>query len=103
MKHLPFVARSIGFPSNGVADQGWKLYITSLIMVLSAGLFVIARIATRLASKRLGWDDYTIVASIVRLLSITGPALTDQWLDLLDMALGYDSAGSSPWLRQAHR
>lgn len=50
---------------DGVPNQGWKLYITSLVMVIVAGLFVIARCTTRLISHKLGSDDYTIVTSLV--------------------------------------
>ncbi|KAH7068960.1 hypothetical protein BKA63DRAFT_397026, partial [Paraphoma chrysanthemicola] len=56
---------NMGFPKDGEPNQGWKLYLTSLIMVLCAGLIVIARIATRLRVSRLMVDDYTIIASLV--------------------------------------
>lgn len=56
---------NIGFPSDGVPNQGWKLYITSLTMVLVAGVTVIARLATRYKFKALGWDDLAIVVSLV--------------------------------------
>jgi hypothetical protein len=55
---------NIGLPSDGKANQGWKLYLTSLIMVLCAGLAVLARVYTRRAVK-LKVDDYTIIASLV--------------------------------------
>ena len=57
--------RGIGFPNNGADDQGWRLYLTSLIMILAAGLFVIARCIMRLARRTFGWDDAAIVASLV--------------------------------------
>lgn len=56
---------NIGLPSEGVPNQGWKLYLTSLIMVIVAGLCVIARITARAALNKLGPDDYTIIASMV--------------------------------------
>ncbi|KAJ4302366.1 hypothetical protein N0V88_002510 [Collariella sp. IMI 366227] len=56
--------RGVGFPNNGAADQGWKLYITSLVMILTAGLFVVARVATRLMRRAWGWDDIAIVVSL---------------------------------------
>ncbi|KAL2265629.1 hypothetical protein VTJ83DRAFT_6729 [Remersonia thermophila] len=56
--------RGVGFPNHGADDQGWKLYITSLVMIISAGLFVVARVATRLVRNNLGWDDWTIVFSL---------------------------------------
>ncbi|KAH9863000.1 hypothetical protein J1614_010670 [Plenodomus biglobosus] len=58
------MAVNIGLPSGGEANHGWKLYLTSLIMILCAGLLVIARIWTRFKAVRLGADDYTIVASL---------------------------------------
>jgi hypothetical protein len=62
--------RGVGFPNNGAEDHGWKLYITSLVMVLAAGLFVVARIITRLLRRNFGWDDWTIVASLVSFLVV---------------------------------
>lgn len=59
--------RGVGFPNHGVDDQGWKLYITSLVMILAAGLFVIARCVSRLVRRNFGWDDWTIVVSLVSL------------------------------------
>lgn len=61
----PPTMANMGFPAGGFANQGWKLYLTSLIMILSAGLFVIIRIATRIRTGKLGADDYTIVFSLV--------------------------------------
>jgi hypothetical protein len=57
--------RGVGFPNNGVDDQGWKLYITSLVMILAAGLVVIARVSIRLARRNFGYDDVAIVAALV--------------------------------------
>ncbi|KAF2125243.1 hypothetical protein P153DRAFT_378743 [Dothidotthia symphoricarpi CBS 119687] len=64
---------NMGFPSDGEANQGWKLYLTSLIMVLSAGIIVAVRVVTRFRAVMLGADDYTIVASLVLsiVLSVT--------------------------------
>jgi hypothetical protein len=59
------MAANIGFPADGEDNQGWKLYLTSLIMVLSAGLFVIARVLTRVRVFELKADDYAIIASLV--------------------------------------
>lgn len=56
----------MGFPDNGVDNQGWKLYITSLVMIITAGLFVIARCSTRFFMHKLGSDDAAIVVSLVR-------------------------------------
>ena len=57
---------NLGFPADGVDDQGWKLYIASLVAIIVAGLTVVARIATRISTHNLGWDDAAIVLSLVR-------------------------------------
>jgi hypothetical protein len=56
---------NMGYPSEGEANQGWKLYFTSLMMVLGAGLIVVARVVIRLRVGKLMADDYTIIASLV--------------------------------------
>ncbi|KAK3297937.1 uncharacterized protein B0H64DRAFT_423839 [Chaetomium fimeti] len=56
--------RAVGFSKDGSEDQGWKLYITSLVTILVAGLFVIARLVTRLVRRNPGWDDVSIVVSL---------------------------------------
>ncbi|RMJ20117.1 hypothetical protein CDV36_000183 [Fusarium kuroshium] len=58
-------AYGMGFPDNGVDNQGWKLYITSLVMIITAGLFVIARCSTRFFMHKLGSDDAAIVVSLL--------------------------------------
>ena len=56
----------MGFPSKDEDNQGWKLYLTSLIMIIAAGLIVIARVVVRLRiGVKLQSDDYTIIASLV--------------------------------------
>ncbi|SPQ24843.1 a5c6638c-0012-41a1-b479-01199bd3c0c7 [Thermothielavioides terrestris] len=57
--------RGVGFPNNGVDDQGWKLYITSLVMILAAGLVVTARVSIRLARRNFGYDDVAIVVALL--------------------------------------
>jgi hypothetical protein len=56
---------NIGFPFGGHDNQGWKLYLASLIMILFAGLFVIIRIIARMRTGKLGADDYAIILSLV--------------------------------------
>ena len=51
-------------------EKGTELYIISVVMVVVAGLFVAARISTRLlssasANQGLGQDDYCVIASLV--------------------------------------
>lgn len=55
----------MGFPTTEYDNNGWKLYITSLVMIISAGVFVIMRCSTRLWFAKFGWDDVAIVASLV--------------------------------------
>jgi len=51
------------------AERGTELYILLVVMVVVAGLFVAARISTRLQStsggQGLGQDDYCVIASLV--------------------------------------
>ena len=55
-----------GKGSPGLPDRGWPLYILSVVMVVVAGLFVLARVSTRLHKKQLGLDDYNIILALVR-------------------------------------
>lgn len=84
----------IGLPADGVPNQGWKLYITSLVMVIAAGLTVVGRCATRIQTHQWGPDDYVIVCSLV---SIYRPPVkrdlsNQQWAGFLDRSLGRNSA-----------
>ena len=66
--------RGVGVSKDGSDDQGWKLYITSLVTILVAGLFVIARLVTRLVRRNFGWDDVAIIASLVSLFHRPNPS-----------------------------
>ncbi|KAF4342089.1 integral membrane protein [Fusarium beomiforme] len=59
------IDRGVGFPSDGVDNHGWKLYITSLVMIIAAGLFVIARCIARYSIQKLGSDDVAIILSLI--------------------------------------
>ena len=49
-------------------DIAWKVWLGSIISVLCATAAVISRLlAKRMSSARLWWDDWIIVASLVRL------------------------------------
>ena len=54
-----------GQGTTAVPDQGFTLWIVSVVMVIVAGLFVIVRLASRLTKNKFGYDDYTIVAALV--------------------------------------
>jgi uncharacterized membrane protein YgdD (TMEM256/DUF423 family) len=51
------------------SQRGTTLYVISVVMVVVAGLFVVARISVRLSkmttSQGLGQDDYCVVAALV--------------------------------------
>lgn len=56
-----------GFPSDKLPNQGYRLWLAIVIMIISSGAFVIARIATRLSTHQMGFDDYAIIAAFVSL------------------------------------
>lgn len=55
-----------GFPTAELPNEGYKFWLTLVIMIVVTGLFVCARTATRLASGQMGADDYAIIAALVR-------------------------------------
>jgi hypothetical protein len=59
------MSRGLGFPAEGVPNQGWRLSVVSITFVILAGLTTAARCATRLHTRQLGPDDYTILYSLV--------------------------------------
>lgn len=60
------MSSALGFSNDdGLPSQGWKLYVVSLVMILLAGVTVIARCATRIVARQLGSDDYAIICSLV--------------------------------------
>ena len=66
------MAPNVGLGTEGPVERGWPLYILSVVMVILAGLIVAVRVGTTAARKRLGMDDYTIVASLVGLDRLRG-------------------------------
>ena len=61
-----------GFPSDELPNQGCRLWLAIVIMIISSGAFVIARIATRLSTHQMGFDDYAIIAAFVSLFLAYG-------------------------------
>jgi len=55
----------MGFPTGDVHNHGWQLYITSLVMIITAGIFVVARFITRCWYHKFGWDDAAILLSLI--------------------------------------
>ncbi|PGH10957.1 hypothetical protein AJ79_05203 [Helicocarpus griseus UAMH5409] len=45
-------------------SKGYQLYITALVMVLVAALFVAMRLGTRISNKQVGYDDYMIAFAL---------------------------------------
>ncbi|KAM0248121.1 hypothetical protein ACHAQJ_009591 [Trichoderma viride] len=57
--------KGMGFPADGVENHGWKLYITSMVMIIVAGLVVIVRCASRVYLYNFGTDDIVIIVSLL--------------------------------------
>ncbi|CAN9415252.1 unnamed protein product [Alternaria alternata] len=65
---------NVGLGTEGSVERGWGLWLTSVLSVIIAGLFVSARLAQRcIKSSGLGMDDYMIIAALLSsvLLSVT--------------------------------
>jgi hypothetical protein len=62
---------NVGLGTQGV-QRGWGLWLTSVLAVVIAGLFVLARISQRSIKKTgLGLDDYLIIAGLVSSILLT--------------------------------
>ncbi|EAW10000.1 uncharacterized protein ACLA_042220 [Aspergillus clavatus NRRL 1] len=63
----------IGLSTPTVPNRGFTLWIWSVVMVILSGLFVGGRLAIRYYNRRVGTDDWTILASLISsvLLSLT--------------------------------
>lgn len=56
----------LGFPAgNGKENHGWRLSITTLVVLVLATVFVVLRFIARVHGSKVGWDDATIVLSWV--------------------------------------
>ncbi|KAI1956447.1 hypothetical protein LOZ58_006376 [Ophidiomyces ophidiicola] len=65
------MAINYGQGTPDAPSRGYQLYITALVMVLIATLFVIARVSTRISTKRLGMDDYMVIAALISSIFLT--------------------------------
>ncbi|OQE25841.1 hypothetical protein PENFLA_c008G09030 [Penicillium flavigenum] len=54
-----------GQTTDGIPDRGHVLFITALVMVLIASIFVAIRLAMRVHLKEFGWDDLFLVIALV--------------------------------------
>jgi hypothetical protein len=65
---------NVGLGAQGSVERGWGLWLTSVLAVIIAGLFVGGRIAQRFTKRSgMGMDDYMIIAALLSsvVLSIT--------------------------------
>lgn len=68
------MAPNVGLGTEGPVQRGWGLWLTSVLAVVIAALFVGARLAQRLIKRSgLGVDDYMIIAALISsgVLSLT--------------------------------
>lgn len=68
------MAPNVGLGTQGPMQRGWGLWLTSVLAVVIAALFVGARLVQRLVKRSgLGMDDYMIIAALISsgLLSLT--------------------------------
>lgn len=67
------MAPNVGLGTQGPDQKGWDLWITSVVSVVLAAVFVGARLAQRKMKSEVALDDYIIVAALVSsgLLSMT--------------------------------
>lgn len=63
--------KGMGFPADGIDNHGWKLYITSMVMIIVAGLVVTFRCASRVYLFNFGADDIVIIFSLVSSVAIS--------------------------------
>jgi hypothetical protein len=66
------MAPNVGLGTQGDVQRGWGLWLTSVLAVIIAGLFVAARIAQRWIKRSgLGMDDYMILAALFSSVFLT--------------------------------
>lgn len=68
------MAPNVGLGTEGPVQRGWGLWLTSVLAVVIAALFVGARLVLRFIKRSgLGMDDYMIIAALLSsgLLSLT--------------------------------
>lgn len=68
MSNKPFVPNTfgVGYPTDILENNGYKLYITGTTLVILAGVFVALRFWVRFRKDSIGADDTTILISLVR-------------------------------------
>ncbi|KAG9255635.1 uncharacterized protein F5Z01DRAFT_699392 [Emericellopsis atlantica] len=97
----------MGFPAD-LPNNGWKLYLLSLIIIISSGLFVIIRLSLRYKASQIGWDDACVVLSLVMSMMVSvcmqlavengyGMHKSDLETDQLRVALRYFFLAQTPY------
>lgn len=70
-----------GFPSTGLPNEGYRVWLALVIMIISSGFFVAARIANRCMTRQMGADDYAIIAALVSWTKYTHAAVRSNMMD----------------------
>ncbi|GIJ88086.1 hypothetical protein Asppvi_007002 [Aspergillus pseudoviridinutans] len=65
------MAYEIGLSTPTVPNRGFTLWIWSVVMVIVAGFFVLGRFAIRCHNRRIGTDDWVILASLISSVLLT--------------------------------
>lgn len=63
---MNFTINVAGFPTDGLPNEGYKVWLALVIMIICSGTMVCLRMAARLSTQQMGFDDYTIIAALVR-------------------------------------
>jgi hypothetical protein len=63
---------NVGLGTQGLVERGWGLWLTSVLGVVIAGIFVGARLAQRSVKRSgLGVDDWMIIAALISSVLLT--------------------------------
>jgi hypothetical protein len=63
---------NVGLGTQGPVERGWGLWLTSVLGVAIAGVFVGARLAQRFMKRSgLGLDDWMIIAALISSILLT--------------------------------
>ncbi|KAF7183343.1 hypothetical protein CNMCM7691_003256 [Aspergillus felis] len=65
------MAYEIGLSTPTVPNRGFTLWIWSVVMVIVAGFFVLGRFVIRCHNRRIGTDDWVILASLISSVLLT--------------------------------
>lgn len=57
----------LGRPTADVPSRGYQLWLTDVVVVIVAGVFVVIRLVSRYLRSGIQVDDWTILAALVRL------------------------------------